>query len=204
MRSLREGAVPAQIAGSRRTTGRVAMNPRPAGRSYLRIAAVLCLILLWLVSLAGPAVAHEELVGSSPAEGAKLERAPTQVELRFAGPVIPEGVAVTVTTSDGRRWEAGPARAAGTTVTTAVQTSVPAGRYTIGYRVVSSDGHPVTGAVDYEVTTTATDESTPQPAAADPPAQSDPSEASRSERWPWIIATIVMLALGIVVVRRTK
>ena len=46
---------------------------------------------------------------------------------------------------DGTNYQTGQVSAAGGQVSTAVSPLGPAGRYEIGYRVVSDDGHPVQG-----------------------------------------------------------
>jgi hypothetical protein len=52
---------------------------------------------------------------------------------------------------DGRRRENGAARASGDTVTQPVNGTLPDGTYTVGWRVVSVDGHPVTGTYKFTV-----------------------------------------------------
>ena len=107
------------------------------------------------VLLASPASAHAELVSSTPANGAQVERAPATVEMRFTEAVnlIPGGVRLvddkgaTVRTSE-------PA-VAGHTVAWRMPADLPAGSYVVSWRVVSSDGHPVAGAFSFGIGTPA-------------------------------------------------
>ena len=43
-----------------------------------------------------PAAAHDDLIGSEPAEGERLETAPESVSLRFTSEVLTIGAAVVV------------------------------------------------------------------------------------------------------------
>lgn len=174
-----------------------------------RIAALLTMIGLLLAGLSGTAMAHDELQGSSPENGATLAAAPETVELRFTAELTPEFVSATVTTADGARWDAGPAQIGGSTVFVPVQTAVPAGSYTVGYRVVSSDGHPVTGSITYQVTTdsrpaatASTTSTTAQPTTATSPPPAAENVASQntsggSPVWPWVVGLVILLAAGI-------
>ena len=60
---------------------------------------------------------------------------------------------VEVTAADGTEVAAGDPQVLGATVETPLAANGPAGSYTISYRVVSADGHPVSGELTFEVTT---------------------------------------------------
>jgi methionine-rich copper-binding protein CopC len=110
-------------------------------------------ILLGLAVLlagAGPASAHAALIGSDPGDGSSLAATPTSITLTFNENVgngqlavqAPDGSAVKVI---GTR-----------TVDNALSATIPdvdqKGTYSASYRVVSADGHPVTGTLTYAVT----------------------------------------------------
>ena len=59
---------------------------------------------------------------------------------------------VLVTKSDGASVVSGKSAVADNTVTTPVKTG-PSGDYTVAYRVVSADGHPVSGRLSFTVGT---------------------------------------------------
>jgi methionine-rich copper-binding protein CopC len=105
-----------------------------------------------LVLPAAPASAHAELVGSNPKDGATVQRLPTEVQLEFDEEVFTPAY-VQVTASDGTKVGAGAPDVAGTTVTLPLTQDGPSGSYTVAYRVVSDDGHPVTGEITFDVTT---------------------------------------------------
>lgn len=116
----------------------------------------LVLLLLALTGggfvLAAPASAHATLSESSPADGARLRAAPAAVTLRFDESV---GIGyVHVTDQSGRRVEAGPAThpgAAGAVVRVVLQHGLRDASYTVSYRVVSDDSHPVAGTLSFVV-----------------------------------------------------
>ena len=190
-------------------------NRQPGAQWCKRMLCLLVLTGLGMLGVVWPAYAHDELLGSVPANGAKLESAPSQIELRFSAEVKPSFATVTVVGADGRRWEAGPARVIGTRVVAPAQTAVPAGTYTVGYRVVSSDGHPVTGQIRYQVTADATAVTTPTtvPGATAPPSANVPPDAAvaaprpvsdgGSPVWPWIVGAVVLVGLVVIVVLRS-
>jgi methionine-rich copper-binding protein CopC len=109
--------------------------------------------LLALVVTAPPASAHAVLVSSNPPSGATLAHPPSTVSLTFDENVrAPAFVVVTgpggVRVDDGKQ-----AQILDATVTAQLKPTAPAGAYTVDYRVVSADGHPVEGQLTYTVTT---------------------------------------------------
>lgn len=112
-------------------------------------ALTLVLMCIW------PAAAHTELESSDPADGAMLAEAPAQVTLTF-GEAVTEPAYVVVTAPDGTRVEDGDAAVLDETVRQpldAVETAAQEGSWTLAYRVVSVDGHPVTGELTFGVQT---------------------------------------------------
>lgn len=101
---------------------------------------------------AAPAAAHNSLTGSDPRNGARVAEAPAKIELRFLAKADPGTTKITVTGPDNVAALGGTPTFAGSRV------SVPfkpgrAGLYVVGYRLASSDGHPVTGEVRFTLTT---------------------------------------------------
>jgi methionine-rich copper-binding protein CopC len=102
-----------------------------------------------------PASAHARLVGSSPADGSTVERAPDEVSIVLdAKPATIEGDPLQVIGPDGRRVDAGDARAdaEGSTLTVSLDAAAPrpSGEYQIAYRVVSEDTHVIAGRLTFE------------------------------------------------------
>ncbi|MFG2086352.1 copper resistance protein CopC [Spirillospora sp. NPDC048824] len=104
----------------------------------LGLAAVLA--VLFAVAAAPPALAHPRLAGSTPAKGATAESV-TEVKLVFSDEI--RVAEVIVRDGGGRTFQAGAAERSGTTVTQRLSGALPAGFYTVAYRVVGEDGHPI-------------------------------------------------------------
>lgn len=120
---------------------------RPLG---LGLSALLLATLAVLVPVA-PAQAHDRLVSSDPESGATLDSAPEEIGLTFSANVQDIGGSVDLTDADGEKVSVGSPEVDGTTVTTAVEDDLSAGDYEVRWRVVSSDGHAISGVVDFTV-----------------------------------------------------
>lgn len=112
------------------------------------MAAVAALAILTVGS--GPAAAHATLVGSDPADGSSLTTAPRAVSMTFSENVGSGFVAVTA--PSGTRVKTSNVRTVDRVLTADVADSDERGRYTIAYRVVSADGHPVAGELTFTTT----------------------------------------------------
>lgn len=115
----------------------------PPSRGSRRWPAVLlvALVTLW----PSHAAAHDALLGTEPEDGETVEEAPEQVVLTFAAEQAGVGAEVAVTGPDGSAWSDGAAVVAGATVTQPLLDGMPAGDYTVAWRSVAGDGHPVSG-----------------------------------------------------------
>ena len=110
-----------------------------------------------LLALAFPAAAsaHARLVGSKPADGAVLATSPGDVKLLFDDEIRPAGGDLVID-SRGRSVLAGPAhRLAGNdrVLVLPLRPALARGAYTARWRVVSNDGHLVTGVLAFAVGT---------------------------------------------------
>jgi copper transport protein len=114
-------------------------------------ALLLALVALLLLP-AAPASAHAVLVASDPADGARLAEAPRAVRLTFDEAVALPPDATTVLSSTGARVDGGGARlGGGGAVVIPLRADVPAGVYSVSWRVVSADSHVVTGSIRFGV-----------------------------------------------------
>ncbi|WP_157987657.1 copper resistance CopC family protein [Jiangella endophytica] len=120
-------------------------------RRLIGVAALAAAPVAGLSLFAAPAaVAHDQLVASTPEDGGTVSTPLTAVELVFSNAIPGEFVQVAVTDAAGATFQDGAPQTAGDTVTQTVQ-QLPDGAYTIAYRVVSSDGHPIEGTVGFTV-----------------------------------------------------
>ncbi|MCP2267251.1 copper resistance protein CopC [Promicromonospora thailandica] len=115
------------------------------------VVAGLTVAVVALLATAAPASAHDKLVSSDPAPDQALDQAPETVSLTFSADVLDMGAAVVVSGSDGTDWVSAAPAIDGPTVTAVLDEGMPEAAYEIRWRVVSSDGHPITGVVPFSV-----------------------------------------------------
>ncbi|HEX4017242.1 MAG TPA: copper resistance CopC family protein [Frankiaceae bacterium] len=113
-------------------------------RAGYLLAALTGLALLIGVG-AGPAAAHSVLLQTSPASGATVATAPDSIVLIFNEMPQGEFSTIHITGPDGKRRDDGHVQVVNDRVSEAFAGTRPAGRYVVDWRVVSADGHPVSG-----------------------------------------------------------
>jgi copper transport protein len=102
------------------------------------------------------AFGHAILLQTTPPSGTTLRQAPPSIELRFNEPVETAFGSIRLYACDGSRIDSGQtSRPAPDTVTTPVRRNLPRGTYTATWRVISADGHPVSGAFLFHIGTAA-------------------------------------------------
>lgn len=107
--------------------------------------------ILLMLALGAPAFAHDQLIATVPQDGAALTDGPTEVTLTFSDDVLTVGTEVIVADGDGRHWVAGTPEANGADVTVPLTEALPEGGYEVRWRVVSGDGHPISGRLTFTV-----------------------------------------------------
>lgn len=124
----------------------------PAPRPRFALLAALGATLLALVALPAAASAHAVVEQTQPTRGAALERAPERVAVTFDEPVESSFGALRVFAADGERVDVGDVeQPSGDAIAVGVEDGLPDGAYTVTYRVVSADSHPVTGGYVFTV-----------------------------------------------------
>ena len=113
------------------------------------------LLLVISLFLIAPASAHTSLVSSSPESGVVLNEVPAEVRLKFNESLL------LVDSKNPNRIEvvngigqvvSGMTVVEGPEIFTALDLSLePSGEYSVKYRVVSADGHPVEGEYQFTV-----------------------------------------------------
>ena len=144
--------------------------------------AVLSLLLAVVSSLATAlaASAHTSLKSMTPASGSSTTTAPTQVVLTFTERVSTSFAAVTVTDNRGATVTAGRATVSGATVTQPLR-PLRDGSYAVVYRVVSADGHAVSGRGSFSVhldEASRTEPATPSPSGTSATGPATPAAPS--------------------------
>ena len=167
-----------------------------------RFLAGLLLAAGVMLGLAGPAFAHNVLVGSDPKDGTSLEVGPSTVSLTFDLPIQQGDFdVITVNGPANTRWEAGPAKVDSNVISAPVRPLGAAGVYTVGFRILSADGHPVSGSVKFTLTKAGNGTPATATAAADPQS-SGGSGSGAVPVWPWIVGGVVLLGVGVFVALR--
>lgn len=193
----------------------------------IRLFAAAAVVTTVIAGVTGPAAAHTELKSSTPKDGATVEKAPSHVELVFTESINRQFVTIVVTGPGGQKVAKGKPGTKGPVVTQPLTADLPNGRYAIAFRVVSSDGHPVSGELHFTLKapapvpsatpTTASPAAGPSSAGAATPAGAAPSSpaagtsaaASSSSGGGWTAALVaavlvVAIAAGTLVVRRRR
>ncbi|MCL2551851.1 MAG: copper resistance protein CopC [Actinomycetia bacterium] len=133
------------------------MNPRSYVRSSAaRFAALAVALLALLLGTAAPASAHAALIRTDPASGSVVVTAPQRVVLTFSEGVLLSADSLRVLDPRGTNVAVGtPGHAdvadSGSTATVALKSGLGNGTYTVAWRAVSQDSHPVAGAFTFSI-----------------------------------------------------
>ncbi|MBG6105466.1 copper resistance CopC family protein [Micromonospora vinacea] len=124
----------------------------PSSRpTAVRLGAAVLAVLVAVLIPASPAWAHNSLKTAVPAQDATLPSAPTAVTLEFMQRLDPAFTTIVLTDAAKRKLPTGAPVVTGAKSTVQVTDTLPNGTYTVAYRVVSVDGHPVQGSYPFTV-----------------------------------------------------
>ena len=120
--------------------------------TFRRLAAFAALALGTVLAAASPASAHALLLRTEPAPQTTVKTPPSAVKLFFSEPVEVTFGAIRVFDVDGKRVDPGSLRRVGDGTEVDVPlTGIKDGTYTVTWRAVSADGHPVRGGFTFYV-----------------------------------------------------
>lgn len=121
--------------------------------SRLTAAAALGLLAGALIVGLTPtaASAHDQVLSTAPASQEHLDTAPTEVSMVFTDAMLDLGATILVVDEGGTDWAEGGVRIDGSGASQALTGDLPDGRYQVRWRVVSADGHPISGTFDFAV-----------------------------------------------------
>ncbi len=143
--------------------------------------------------VAAPAWAHSQLVSMSPADGSTVAVAPTRVVLTFDENIQDIGDAVVVTGPDGTRMDDGAPLILDAEATEQLHPLVYRGHYSVSYRIVSADGHPVSRTLGFVLTV---GKEWSSPVASTPSDHVVPT--SGGAVWPAVLLSAVALITAVV------
>jgi methionine-rich copper-binding protein CopC len=155
-----------------------------------------------LVAAAGPAQAHAALVRMVPADGSTVRTAPPAVTLIFDEAVQARYDVVAVTAADGTRVSAGTPSVHGAAVRQPVKPLTTAGRYTVAYRVMSDDGHPISRRLGF--TYAPVDSPSNDAAKLPPPSPAAAVSGTRHSRPAVLVPLLLLVGAGVTLWRRGR
>lgn len=186
------------------------------GRSVL-VLLLAALPLLWGTS----ATAHSALIDSTPETDSTLETLPERIELTFNEPLSDISPAIIVRQGEETVAELEP-QIDGPVASAESPTDLPPGDYDVVWRVVSADGHPVSGTIPFTLSGDAsapaetapdpgaetTEETAPEPTSTDEAVADDDTEPAAARSTPWLIlgavAILAIAALVLLLLRRRR
>ena len=185
------------------------------------------LIAATLVAISGTlfmttaASAHAELVSSDPAAGAVIGSAPESVNLTFGEELMTvagdTANQVQVANSAKERVDTGKVKIDGAKISIDLKPDLALDSYTVTYRVVSADGHPIEGSYQFVVSEAAQSEVTPiavddtdtgGETNEEPLLISPAPQATNPLLSPWMLAiggvVVVAVAVSVIIYRRRR
>jgi len=159
------------------------------------------------LALPGVASAHAVKVSSDPAENAVLSGPPVQVSATFNEPLQKRFSAMTIIGPEGKtdQWQSGVPVISGASISVGMKPDAPAGKYTVNYRVISEDGHPVDGSWPFTITGSGAPASAGAPAVSQQPSGTPSSAPAPSANptdgdmpmWPFVVAVVVSVGVAL-------
>lgn len=146
--------------------------PAPARRGWVLLTA-----LLFVMLSSAPATAHTNLISTNPPDCQTLTTAPQSVSLRFAADLLTAGARLVAKDASGTQVALGEATVDGGTLTAAWPASTTSGQFSVAYRAVASDGHPLEGSFAFSIEPPKGSSGTPE-ASAPPPESAVPLDSA--------------------------
>ena len=139
-------------------------------RTARQFASALAILFGVLLLGTGVASAHASVTSSSPADGQSVATSPAEISVTFSENVSAISGGLSVLNTDGETIALGASQISnGRTLLAAPEETLADGTYVVTYRVLSADGHPVSGSLLFGVGAGALDRSARPDAAEDRP-----------------------------------
>lgn len=170
------------------------------------LAGILALLLVFF-GTATAAFAHDAVTETSPSDGSTVATVPAEIQITLSNTPAVIGSQILVFDEAGTNWASGDVQVLDKAATQALRSGAPAGKYTVQWRLVSSDSHPIEGTFSFTATAAGSGSaaSTGAGAGAGPvvsvQAQPEPQAepVPDSSAVPWSIVGLVVVLLGVVV-----
>lgn len=158
---------------------------------------------------AAPASAHDAAESSSPTQGATVATPPEKVSITFNKDPLALGSQIQVKDAAGNNWAEGAVEIVDNVASQKLRAGAPSGEFTVVWRVVSSDSHPIEGTFTFTATAGAagstagqipTAGQVPTAGTAQPGTTTAPEPApDAAEPFPWSLVLFAGTAVGILV-----
>lgn len=161
---------------------------------------------LLIGATASPAFAHAALTGSNPADGETVAQAPESITLEFSETLDAPSTQLAVTDKSGA--DVTTAAPEISDATASVPVWLPeAGEYTVAYRLVSVDGHPIDGSISFTSQKASPSAESPAPKPGSSTTTSSEAEAESDGGLGWwpvagAAAVVVVAVIAVVAWRR--
>ncbi|GAA4380129.1 copper resistance CopC family protein [Paeniglutamicibacter cryotolerans] len=155
---------------------------------------------------ASAAQAHDVLEGTSPAYGSTVATVPAAIGLTFSHTPMAIGAVILVNDATGTNWAAGPVAIVDNQASQRLNPGAPAGTYTVKWRVVSSDSHPIQGTFTFTALSPSKASGQASNAPLPSPEANAPLATTQVAPIPWVFigAGVGLLTLVVVVGIGTK
>lgn len=189
-------------------------SPRFRPIRLVRILAAVAVTAGVLVAAPTSAMAHTELESTSPADGAVLSEPPATVSFTFNEELLPGTDTISVNDDAGNVVATAAVEPVGATISMPWPAEATSGTFQVAFRVVSADGHPVSGAITLTLSgepgagstpaaSTAPD-ATPSPAttaALETPAPAPTAQSTAEPRGiaAWLVVVLALIVLALIV-----
>lgn len=184
---------------------------RPIRQLLAVVVAFTAVLFSAALFSAAPAFAHDVAESTAPANGSTVASVPDSVSITFSNRPLLLGSQIRVNDASGKDWAEGSVEIVDNVVSQKLQAGAPAGAFTVIWRVVSSDSHPIEGTFTFTAksgsTTPGGASSSTQPSAAVPTAgtlapgsTTTPDRAPDSAQpFPWSIVVFAAVAVALLV-----
>lgn len=123
-------------------------------RALIAVIAALCTVVATLAMPTNTAFAHDWLVSSNPGDGERLESAPSEMKMTFSGVIMDLGTELALINITAEEFiDIDNEVALDNGLMTLALPPLEVGAYAMNWRVVSEDGHPVSGTIHFAVGT---------------------------------------------------
>ncbi|HAG60585.1 MAG TPA: copper resistance protein CopC [Arthrobacter bacterium] len=184
---------------------------RSIRRQLLSVVLGTFVLAAALLGFSAPASAHDAAESSSPAQGATVATTPEQVSVTFSKNPLGIGAQFSVKDSTGAEWADGAVEIVDNVASQRLKAGAPAGQYTVAWRVVSSDSHPIEGTFGFTATAAGASPSDASPSSTAPAGVPTMGTAQpgttvtpvpvpdASEPFPWSLVIFAAVAVGLLV-----